>query len=68
MHDDDDHFDGVFEIPLPENAIQHLYEGSKTSILSAILLLVNLKVMNGLSKNHVTQLLRYVIYFFTLST
>jgi hypothetical protein len=69
MDDDDDLLDGVFDIPVLENARQPLYEGSKTSLLAAILLLVNLKVMNGLSNTCVTQLLRYiVIYFVTFST
>jgi hypothetical protein len=67
MDDDDDQLDGVFDIPILEKASQPLYEGSKISLLSAILLLVNLKVMNGLSNTCVTQLLRYVIYFVTLS-
>jgi hypothetical protein len=68
MDDDDDQLDGVFDIPVLEKESQPLYEGSKTSLLSAILLLVNLKVMNGFSNTCVTQLLRYVIYFVTLST
>ena len=68
MDNDDDQLDGVFDIHVLEKASQPLYEVSKTSLLSAILLLVNLKVMNGLSKTCVTQLLRYVIYFVTFST
>ena len=68
MDDYDNQLDGVFDIHVLEKETQPLYQGSKTSLLSAILLLVNLKVMNGLSNNHVTQLLRYVIYFVTLST
>jgi len=68
MNDDDDQIDGVFDIPILEKASQPLYGGSKTSILSAILLLVNLKFMNGLSNTRVTKVLRYVIYFVTLST
>jgi len=47
--------------PLLEKARQPLYEGSKTNLLSAILLLVNLKVLNGLSNTYLTQILRYVI-------
>ena len=52
--DDDDYneniddFDDVHDIPLLEKAYELLYEGSKTNILSAILLIMNLKVMNGL--------------------
>ena len=47
--------------PLLEKAHQPLYEGSKTNLLSAILLLVNLKVLNGLSNICLTQILRHVI-------
>jgi hypothetical protein len=68
MDDDDYQLDDVFSIPVLEKASQPLYEGSKTSLLSYILLLVNLKVMNGFSNSCVTQLLRYAIYFVTLST
>ena len=64
--DDDDHdhenddFDGVHDLPLLENAYEPLYEGSNTSLLSTILLIMNSKVMNGLSNISVTQMLRYV--------
>ena len=68
MDDDDDQLDGVFDIPVLENTRQPLYEGSETSVLVSILLLVNLKIMNGFSNSCVKQLLRYVIYFVTLST
>jgi hypothetical protein len=68
MDDYDDQLDGVFDIPLLEKEIQTLYEGSKTSLLSAILLPVSLKVMNSFSNTCVTQLLRYVVYFVTFST
>ena len=47
--------------PLLDKARQPLYEGSKTILLSGILLLVNLKVLNGLSNICLTQILRYVI-------
>ena len=68
MDDDDDQLDGIFDIPVLEKEIQPLYEGSKTSLLSAILLPVSLKVMNSFSNTCVTQLLRYVVYFVTFST
>ena len=48
-HENIDGFDDVHNIPLLEKAYKPLYEGSKTNILSAILLIMNLKVMNGLS-------------------
>jgi hypothetical protein len=68
IYDDDNQLDGVFYILVLEKESQPIYEGSKRSLLSSILLLVNLKVMNGFSNTCVTQLLRYVIYFVTLST
>ena len=68
MDDDDDQLDGVFDILVLEKETQPLYEGSITSLLFAILLLVNLEVMNGLSNTCVTQILWHVIYFVTFST
>ena len=47
--------------PLLEKSHQPLYEGSKTNLLSAIMLLVSLKVLNGLSNTCLTQILRYAI-------
>ena len=63
-HENDD-FDDVHDLPLLEKAYRRLYEGSNTNLLSAILLIMNLKVMNGLSNRLVTQMLRYVIYSIT---
>ena len=67
MDDDDDNdneniddFDDVHDIPLLDKAYEPLYEGSKTNLLSAILLIMNLKVMNGLSNISITWMLRYV--------
>ena len=65
MDDDRVDFDDVHDIPLLERERQSLYEGSKTTLLTAILLLVNLKVVNGLLNACVTQILRYVIYIVT---
>ena len=55
MDDDDDDdnensddFDNENDIPLLNKAYEPLYEGSKTNLLSTILLIMNLKVMNGL--------------------
>jgi hypothetical protein len=47
--------------PLLEKSHQHIYEGSTTNLLSTILLLVNLKVLNGLSNTCLTHILRYLI-------
>ena len=61
MDDDDDDdneniddFDNENDIPLLDKAYEPLYEGSKTNLLSAILLIMNLKVMNGLSNISIT--------------
>ena len=56
--DDDDHdnydFDNVHDLPLLEKAYEPLYEGSNTNLMSAILLIMNLKLMNGFSNRSVT--------------
>jgi hypothetical protein len=59
--DEDNHDDGHDVDPLLEKSRQPLYEGSKTNLLSTILLLVNLKVLNGLSNTCLTHILRYLI-------
>jgi hypothetical protein len=59
--DEDNHNDSHDVYPLLEKSCQPLYEGSTTNILSAILLLVTLKVLNGLSNTCLTQILRYLI-------
>ena len=67
MDDDDDDdneniddFDDVHDIPLLDKAYEPIYEGSKTNLLSTVLLIMNLKVMNGLSNIEITWMLRYV--------
>ena len=67
MDDDDnndneniDDFDDVHDIPLLDKAYRLLHEGSKTNLLSAILLIMNLKVMNGLSNISIKWMLRCV--------
>ena len=59
---------GIYDEPLLEKANKRLYEGSRENILSATLLLVNLKVMNNLSNTCMTQILRYVICFISYYT
>ena len=57
MYDDDenvDEFDDFYDLPLLEKAYEPLYEGSKTDLLSTILLVMNLKVMNDLSNRSAT--------------
>jgi hypothetical protein len=59
---DEDNQDDSHDVdPLLEKSRQPIYEGSTTNLLSTILLLVNLKVLNGLSNTCLTQILRYLI-------
>ena len=58
--DNDDEYG--LDIPLLEKAHETLYEGSQTNLLSAIVLLVNLKVMNSLSNIAMSCMLRYAIF------
>ena len=60
-NENDDDFYDVHDIPLLDKAYEHLYEGSKTNLLSTILLIMNLKVMNGVSNIAITCMLRYLI-------
>ena len=53
--------DGL-DIHVLEKAYEPLYQGSQTTLLLAIVLLVNLKVMNGLSNVAMSHMLRYAIF------
>ena len=57
---DEDNLHDFHDVTLLEKSQEPLYEGSTTNILYSILLVVNLKVLNGLSNTCFTQLLRYV--------
>jgi len=59
---DEDNLHDIHDVPLLEKSQEPLYEGSTKNILSTILLLVNLKVLNGFSNTCFTQILRYVMY------
>ena len=59
-HENIDGFDDVHDIPLLEKVYKPLYEGSNTNLMFSILLIMNLKVVNGLSNISITQMLRYV--------
>ena len=61
--DDDDDVDAKLDVPILQKAHKSLYEGSKTTLLVVVLLLVKLKVMNGLSNVAMTRMLRYAIFF-----
>jgi hypothetical protein len=61
----DGNFDDIHDVPMIEKSQQPLYEGSRTNLLSSILLFVNLKVLNGFLNTCLTQILRYVIQFIT---
>ena len=67
MDDDDDgdnenfdDFDNENDIPLLDKAYEPLYEGSETNRLSTLLLIMKLKVMNGISNISITWMLRCV--------
>ena len=62
-HDDDD----SLNVPLLEKAYEPLYKDSQTTLLSVVLLLLNLKVMSGLSNITMSHMLRYVIYVFIVN-
>ena len=46
---DEDNLHDIHDVPLLEKSQEPLYKGSKKNLLSTILLLVKLKVLNGLS-------------------
>ena len=46
---DEDNLHDIHDVPLLKKSQEPLYEGSTKNILSSILLLMNLKVLNGLS-------------------
>ena len=54
--------DDGLDIPLLEKAHKPLYKGFQTTLILSIVLLVNLKVMNGLSNVAISRILRYVIF------
>jgi hypothetical protein len=53
--------DDIYDVLVLEKEEQTLYQDSRTNILSIIMLLVNLKVLNGLSNTCLTEILSYVI-------
>ena len=55
--DEDGDSVGIYDKPILEKENKQLYEGSRENILSATLLLVNLKVMNNFSNTCMTQIL-----------
>jgi hypothetical protein len=50
----DDNVDDVHNVPLIDKAPKPIYEGSKTSIISFILMLVNSEVLNSVSNTCLT--------------
>ena len=61
--DHEDNLHHIHDVPLLEKSQELLYEGSATNILSAILLLVNLKVLNGFSSTCLTLILTYNVMY-----
>ena len=68
--DDDDDVDIDLDVPILEKEHEPLYEGFQITLLDVVLMLVNMKVMNGLSNVVVTHMLRYAIsfHYFTCSS
>ena len=62
-NEDGDSIDGIYDEPLLEKAYKPLYKISRSNLISATLLLVNLKVLNHLSNTCMTQILRHAICF-----
>jgi hypothetical protein len=60
---DEDDIEAIHDIPLLEKTNMVLYKGSQSTLLSIVLLLVNLKVMNGLFNIKIPCMIRFVIYF-----
>ena len=63
VHHEIDDFDDVHDLPILEKAHEPFYEGSYITLLSVVLLVMNLKVINGFSNTSITQMLRYVTCF-----
>ena len=59
---DEDKLHDIHDVPLLEKSQEPLYEGSIKNILATILLVVNLKVLNGFSNICFTHIVRYVMY------
>ena len=55
-----DDFEDINDLPTLEKVSKPLFEGSRISVLFAVLLIMNLKVMNGFSNKSITLVLRYV--------
>ena len=59
---DDNDIESIHDIPLLEKENMTLHEGSQSNLLFVVLLLVSLKLMNGLSNITMSHMLRFVIY------
>ena len=59
---DEDDIEFIHDIPLLEKENMVLYKGSQSTLIFFVLLFVNLKVMNGISKITISHMLRFVIY------
>ena len=59
---DEDDIEAIHDVPLLEKENITLYKGSQSTLLAIVLLLVNSKVMNGLSNITMSCMLRFMIY------
>ena len=55
-----DDFEDLHDLPTLEKADEPLFEGSRISVLSVVLLIMNLKVKHGFSNTAIMLVLRYV--------
>ena len=62
-HASNDDDEENLDIPIIEKACEPFYQGSQTTLLSIVLLLVNFKVMNGISNVAISHMLRYSVIF-----
>jgi len=60
----DEIYEDIHYVPSIDKTHKSLYKESKTNILSALLLLVNLKVLNKISNTCMPHILRYTRFFY----
>jgi hypothetical protein len=60
----DEIYDDIHNLSLIDKVHKPLYKESKTSVLFFILMLVHLKILYDISNTCMTQILRYVRWFF----
>ena len=59
-------YENIHDVIIISKVKKYLYKHSKESLISALFLVVNLKVMNGISNTTMAQLLNYAIFIYLL--